>query len=155
MKRVALVALLAFAAAGAAHAQLYKWKDASGRMQYGDRPPAGVTAEPMSRSGAVASSPTAGSAVQAAAPRTAADQEQEFRKRQLEKQEKAREEEKLAMETKAREENCRRAKLQLTSLESGVRQARLNEQGERVFLDDAGIEREKADARRAVSQHCK
>jgi hypothetical protein len=155
MKRIALLALLAFAAAGAAHAQLYKWKDASGRLQYGDRPPAGVTAEPMSRSGAMASSSTSSPAPQAATPRSAAEQEQEFRKRQLEKQEKAREEEKLAMETKAREENCRRAKLQLTSLESGVRQARLNEQGERIFLDEAGIEREKADARKAVSQHCR
>jgi hypothetical protein len=155
MKRIALVAFVVLAAAGGAHAQLYKWKDASGRMQYGDRPPAGVTAEPMSRSRAVATSATAAPAAQVAAPRTPAEQEQEFRKRQLEKQEKAREEEKLAMETQAREENCRRAKLQLTSLESGVRQARLNDQGERIFLDDAGIEREKADARKAVSQHCK
>jgi hypothetical protein len=153
MKSATLAALLAFAAVASAHAQLYKWKDANGVTQYGDRPPGGVTAEPVSRAtgGTVAAPSTAA----ASSPRTVAEQEQEFRKRQLERQEKAREQEKLALETKAREENCRRAKMQLGSLESGMRQARLNEQGERIFLDDAGIEREKGEARKAVDQHCK
>ncbi|HET7730624.1 MAG TPA: glutaredoxin family protein [Usitatibacter sp.] len=36
------VAALAFAFAGAAWAQVYKWTDPSGKTHYGDRPPEGV-----------------------------------------------------------------------------------------------------------------
>lgn len=43
--RFALLVLML--AAVDANAQMYKWKDASGRTQYGDRPPPGVEASPM------------------------------------------------------------------------------------------------------------
>lgn len=153
MKPVALLAALSLVAAASVHAQMYKWKDASGRMQYGDRPPAGASATPVAHAAGAAGT-AAGGAAQPAAPKSTAEQEQEFRKRQIERQEQAREHEKLAAQTKEREENCRRAKAHLASLESGIRQARLNDQGERFYLDDAAIDREKVDARRIVAQHC-
>lgn len=44
MKRIiAVAALVVLALPG--HAQTYKWKDSSGRTNYGDRPPSGVSAE--------------------------------------------------------------------------------------------------------------
>jgi len=157
MKRLAVLALaLITIAALPAHAELYKWKDASGRTQYGDHPPIGMTATPVARTvGSVSSGGATAAGASSYAPKTPVEQEQEFRKRQLERQEKATEQDKLAQETKTREENCRRARSVLASLESGARQARMDDKGERHFLDDAALEREKAEARNAVSQFCK
>lgn len=38
--------LLLFLTAGFAQAEVYQWRDAEGRLQFGDRPPAGVKATP-------------------------------------------------------------------------------------------------------------
>ncbi|GAC1301839.1 MAG: DUF4124 domain-containing protein [Steroidobacteraceae bacterium] len=51
MKRVLLCAWL-IAWSGAASAVVYKWVDAQGKLQYGDRPPNGVTAEVVGLPGA-------------------------------------------------------------------------------------------------------
>ena len=53
-----------------------------------------------------------------------------------------------------REENCRNARIQVTTLESGVR-VRMNEKGERYALEDAQYEQELASARRLADQWCK
>jgi hypothetical protein len=162
MKRLAFFALLAIVALPAA-AQQYKWKDANGRTQYGDIPPPGVQAERLSRSnvgsvsGGLSTAPSAAgdAAKPASGPKTAAEQEQEFRKRRMEAEEKQKKDEKLAQDTRLKQENCTRAKQQLASLESGVRQMRINEKGEREFLEDSQVEAQKADARRAVSEWCR
>ncbi|MCU0803619.1 MAG: DUF4124 domain-containing protein [Burkholderiales bacterium] len=160
MKRLAFFAMLAILALPAA-AQQYKWKDASGRTQYGDIPPPGVQAERLSRSnvGTVsggASSAAAGDAAKPpSGPKSVSEQEQEFRKRRMEAEEKQKKDDKLAQESRLKQENCTRAKQQLASLDSGMRQMRINDKGEREFLDDAQIEAQKADARRAVSEWCR
>src|SRR3990172_3843417 len=46
-------------------------------------------------------------------------------------------------DAKAKQENCRNARLSLANLESGARQSRTNEKGERYFLDDGQIASEK------------
>jgi hypothetical protein len=163
MKRLAFFTLLAILAVPAA-AQQYKWKDASGRTQYGDIPPPGVQAERLTRSsvGTVSggnasptSAATGDAAKPASAPKSAAEQEQEFRKRRMEAEEKQKKDDKLAQESRLKQENCTRAKQQLASLESGMRQVRVNDKGEREFLDDAQVEAQKVDARRAVSEWCR
>ncbi|MCU0897502.1 MAG: DUF4124 domain-containing protein [Burkholderiales bacterium] len=162
MKRLAFFAMLAILALPAA-AQQYKWKDASGRTQYGDIPPPGVQAERLSRSnvgsvssGASTTSAAGGDAAKpASGPKSAAEMEQEFRKRRMEAEDKQKKDEKLAQESRVKQENCSRAKRELASLESGVRQTRVNDKGEREFLDDAQIDAQKADARRAVSEWCR
>jgi hypothetical protein len=163
MKRLAFFAMLAILAVPAA-AQQYKWKDASGRTQYGDIPPPGVQAERLTRSSVGTVSGGASSTTSAAAgdaakppsgPKTAAEQEQEFRKRRMEAEEKQKKDDKLAQDTRLKQENCTRAKQQLASLESGVRQTRINAKGELEFLEDSQIEAQKADARRAVSEWCR
>lgn len=163
MKRLAFFALLAILAVPAL-AQQYKWKDASGRTQYGDIPPAGVQAERLSRSSvgtvsggatSAAATSTGDAAKPASGPKTATEQEQEFRKRRMEAEEKQKKDEKLAQESRVKQENCTRAKRELASLESGVRQTRVNDKGEREFLDDSQVEAQKADARRAVSEWCR
>ena len=153
--------------AACAQAQVYKCIDAGGKTTYLQSPcPAGAKSTAISRIVPPAppqSEPAAGAggaekpgkAAKASGPKSAAELEMDFRKRKQE-QEKAREkeEQKLA-ETKAREENCRNSRAQVISLESGVRQMRIDEKGERQFLDEAGIEQEKANARKLVDQWCK
>lgn len=162
-KRICVLTFLLAAGLGAglAGAQQYKWTDRNGRVQYGDSPPPGVQATPLRvPSGAAAPTPAPaakkddGKPAAKAGPPTPAEQEAEFRRRQIEAQ---KEQEKLAQasrEAAVRKDNCERAQEYLRTLESGQRITRTNAQGEREFLDDAQIGREKAQARDKVRAWC-
>lgn len=167
MFRTLVLSIFSVFATGA-QAQVYKCIDASGKTTYLQSPcPSGAKSTAISRSvppapaqvepavGNAEQAAKAGKAAKASGSKSAAELELEFRKRKQE-QEKSREkdEQKLA-ETKAREENCRNARLQIINLESGVRQLRVDEKGERQYLDEAGIEQEKAGARKLAEQWCK
>jgi hypothetical protein len=158
--------LLALAAAGivaapAAAQQLYKYVGPDGTMQYSDRPPPnGQKAEKVTRgrvstisSGAPAAA--AGDAAKSTAPKSLADQEQDFRKRRLEAQEKASKDAKLAEDQGARAEACAASRRQLAGLQSGARVAKINENGERVFLEDDGIQQEIQRLQSDVAATCK
>ncbi|MCX7140747.1 MAG: DUF4124 domain-containing protein [Proteobacteria bacterium] len=149
-----------------ASAQMYKWVDSNGKVQYSDKPPpSNVKTEKLRESApAPAPAPSApaagdgkGGAKQDAAksgPKTVAEQEQAFRKRQLDSA-KAREEagQKQA-ESRDRTENCTRAKAAVASLQMGGRQVRIDEKGERVFLDDQQIAQELARAKQDAASAC-
>jgi hypothetical protein len=166
MVRILVLSALSVVATGA-QAQVYKCVDASGKTTYLQSPcPSGAKSTAISRTVPPAPPPSesaageagaekAGKAAKASGPKTASELEQDFRKRKQE-QEKAREkdEQKLA-ETKAREENCRNSRLQVVNLESGARQLRVDEKGNRNYLDEAQVEQEKANSRKLVEQWCK
>ena len=153
-----------------AQAQVYKCIDSSGKTTYLQSPcpsgaksaalsrtvpPALPQAEPAAGAAGADKADKAGKAAKASGPKSAAELELEFRKRKLEQEKSREKEEQKLAETKAREENCRNARLQVISLESGVRQLRIDEKGERQYLDQAGIEQEKASARSLAEQWCK
>ena len=149
--------LAALALAGSVHAQVYKCVDASGKTVYMQSPcPTGERATTLNRN-APAAAPAAPTAGQNAAsgPKSAAQLDQEFRKRRVEQQEAEKKSEEQAAQAKDKEENCKAARAQLASLNSGMRQMRINEQGERVYLEDAQVEQEKVRAQRAVDNSCK
>lgn len=165
-----LVLLVFSVFATCAQAQVYKCIDAAGKTTYLQSPcpsgakaaaisrtvpPAPPQSEPASGAGGTEKADKAGKAAKASGPKSAAELEMEFRKRKQE-QEKARakEEQKLA-DTQAREENCRKSRLQIISLESGAPQGRINEQGERQVMDEAGVAQELASARKLADQWCK
>lgn len=152
-------------------AQMYKWTDANGKVQYSDKPPpAGAQATPLkNRSSSVTAPPEASptgvkgmekidaktsATVKSTKPLTTAEQEQAFRKRKLDDEEgQKKSQEKLALETK-KQENCANSKGNLITMESGTRQARVDAKGERYFLDDAQIQAEVAKARQQVNTFC-
>jgi hypothetical protein len=153
-----------------AQAQVYKCVDAGGKTTYLQSPcpsgakstaisrtvpPAAPQSEPDAGASGAEMADKAGKGTKASGSKSAAELEQDFRKRKQE-QEKAREkeEQKLA-ETQAREENCRNSRLQIINLESGARQSRIDEKGDRQYLDEAGVEREKGNARKLVADWCK
>ena len=161
MNRAALFAV-AFLAASSAQGQVHKCVDAAGKVIYTQDPcPANTKPGAISRSViqapavAPAESPAKGDAAKSAAPKTAAEQEQAFRKRQQDQAKAAKESEQKSAEAQRKEENCRNARERLAQYEIGGRQTRINEKGERYFLEDAQIEQEKARARTDVAQSCK
>jgi hypothetical protein len=175
LRRAALVPLLLAVAAAlvtpplAAQTQ-WKWRDANGRIQYSDRPPPlsvpdqAILSRPSgsgsgngSGSGsAAAQAPAAASAASApAASASAVDPALAEKRRQAEAAEAAKrkaEEDRLARQ---RQDNCQRAREYLRTLESGIRIARSNAQGDREYLDDAQRQREVARAREVIGSDCR
>jgi hypothetical protein len=160
MGRVTLIFAALALASGAAQAQIYKCVDAGGKTVYAQSPcPKGAKATTLDRASppaapAVSAAAVKGEPAASAAPKTAAELEQAFRKRRQEQGESEKKEADKLAQGREKDENCRSARGQLASLESGTRQARVNEQGERYFLEDEQVEQEKARARRAVESSC-
>jgi hypothetical protein len=162
MKRVSVALGLALCVALQASAQMYKWVDSDGKAQYSDKPPpSNVKTEKLPVPARAAGAPAAKAGNAAAPkdaakaePKTAAEQERAFRKRQLDAAKAQEEEAKKQAETRDRAENCKRAKAALANLALGGRQVRMDEKGERVFLDDEQIARETARAREEAAAVC-
>jgi hypothetical protein len=158
--------LLALAAAGlvaapSAAQQLYKYVGPDGRVQYSDRPPTEgqkaekVTGGRVSSVASGASSTAGGDAAKSGAPKSLAEREQDFRKRRLEAQDKAAKDAKLAESRRAQDETCAVLRSELSGLQSGARVGRINEQGERVFLEDDGVQQEIQRLQREIASACK
>lgn len=159
---VAVVVLLA--AAGDAAAQ-WAWKDKDGKITASDRPPPkdipdkDILRRPAQRAivNTAAAAPAAASAASATAagPKSPLEAQVEAKKKAAEQEQAAKakaEEEKAAVQ---RAENCRRARGQLATLESGVRMARTNDKGEREVLDDAARAAETQRARQIIASDCR
>jgi len=158
MIRLALLALAA-ALTLPAQAQLYKWVDSSGRVQYSDRPPAaGTKAEQVSKAN-VSSVGSQSSSVSASdkegGAKTPADLEADFRKRQADKAEADKKQQQAAAEQKQKSDSCEAARRNLAALQSGQRMLRYNDKGEPSFLDDTGRAREMERAQQQVQTYCK
>ena len=154
------------AALPAAAQQLYKYVGPDGKVQYSDRPPPdGQKAEKVtgSRLSSVPGAPVAAANTDAAksdaakstAPKTSAEQDQAYRQRRMEADEKAKKDAKAAQDQQVQAEACTNARRELAGMQSGARVARLNEKGERIFLDDAGVQGEVTRMEREIAAGCK
>ncbi len=131
--------------------QTYKWRDASGRIQYSDTPPPPGAKDiqqlrPPSASGT--SGTSAGSS-------SYTEQDAAFRKRLADKQEAEAKSAKAAEDEKIRVRNCEQARGQLAAIDTGQRMVQLNAQGERMALDDAERAQARADTLKAIETWCK
>lgn len=134
----------------------YQWIDASGHRVYSDLPPpVGTPANKILGGAAVKVKPAPTPAVPAAGsavdPGAAALQK---KLQQAEAERKAAEEAQRAKLADARAENCRRARDYKRTLDSGMRIAQLNKQGERVVLDDAARTQERQRAEALIGENC-
>lgn len=139
----------------------WKWRDASGAIQYSDRPPpagtpdSAILSRPSGTRMATPKPPEAASAAASAPPTKVTDPELEARRKKAEDEEKARikaEEDKAA---KARAENCQRAKGYQRTLQDGIRIVRTNPKGEREVLDDQGRAEEMRRTQEMIQSSCK
>ena len=136
MKWLALGALLV---ALPATAQMYKCVDARGVVQYSDKP------SPGCRGGPVDIQPIPSlSGHGTTPPPTASQQDTDFRRRQIER-------ERLeATEKAALAQRCARVRQELAWLSASTRVARINDAGERVYMDDAARDARLADLRQQL-----
>jgi hypothetical protein len=162
MMRLPMAVWLMLCLALPASAQMYKWVDENGKVQYSDKPPpSNVKTQKLRPAAPAASAPAAkddkGEAKKDAAkagPKTAAEQEQAFRKRQLDAAKAQQEDAQKQAGVGEKAENCKRAKAALANLQIGGRQMRIDDKGERVFLDDQQIAQETAKAQQEVAAAC-
>ncbi len=151
MLKSALAILLALFCA-LSWGQAYKWRDASGRIQYSDTPPPPGAKDVQQ----LRKSPTApGSSGPAAGSSSYTDQDAAFRKRLAEKQEADAKSAKSAEDEKIRVRNCEQARGQLAGIDTGQRMVQLNAQGERIALDDSERAQARADTLKAIETWCK
>lgn len=136
----------------ASHAfAICKWKDANGRTQYSDAPPAGVQCE-----GTIKAPPPVNSGNAKPAPaQSYQEKEMEFRKRRVEKQEAEQKAEKEKQAADARMQNCEAAKSRVMGLSRGGRVGRYDANGQLYYLSDEQIAKELADAQKQADQICK
>jgi hypothetical protein len=148
MKRLLLfVALIAWS--GMAGAVVYKWIDAQGKLQYGDRPPDGAHAEVVellgthvARAAAARESSTAASS---SSPRTAAagSQDDATLKKSVE-----------GDVEQTREKQCADAQDHYKKLIEGRRLYKTGANGERQYLTSDEIDAERVNAKRDLDAIC-
>jgi hypothetical protein len=150
-KAIILVVTCLFATV--ASAQQYKWVDKDGKVRYGDVPPPGVNAARLKPPSGPAPAPEPeakkGDKDKPLSPEAA------FQKRQKEQQDQEQKTAKERGEAEAKRLNCEQAQAHLRSIQSGQRIATTNAAGERVFLEDDQIAKERERAQRSVSEWCK
>jgi hypothetical protein len=138
-----------------ATAQIYQWKDGSGKVHYSDQPPPETAKQERKLTPRL---PPAAAQTTSDAPPAAAsiqDQEAAFKQRQVEQEEARAQQEKDSAAAGERKRNCEMAKGNLRNLQTGGRQVRIDPAtGERFYLNDADIAQAVKDAQQAVDSWC-
>jgi len=140
--RLAIVACAL--AAASASAQVYKWVDENGKVQYGDRPPDAKKAAPVNLMPGPADAP--------AKQPDWKEKDLEFQRRKIERE---RTEGTRARQAEAnRAAACAEARRRLSILEEQMPVYQRNDKGEKVYMEDAERARVKAEQQRAISDNC-
>ena len=147
MKRLLLFAALV-AWSGMAGAVVYKWLDAQGKVQYGDRPPNGVHAEVVEGLGSHVASSTPARTSEAPPPAAkVANREQPA----------ADDAAKRAVQddvSQARAKECAEAQERYRKLIEGRRLFKTGDNGERQYLSSEEIDTQRMDAKRDIDTIC-
>jgi hypothetical protein len=143
--------LLLFAAlvawSGVAGAVVYKWVDAQGKVQYGDRPPDGVHAEVVEMLGSHAARTTPARSSETAPSPRATNRDQANQSDSVKK----------AVDddvAQTREKQCAEAQDRYKKLIEGRRLYKTGENGERQYLTSEEIDTQRLDAKRDVDATC-
>jgi hypothetical protein len=141
-----------------ANAEIYKWKDANGVIRYSDvPPPSNVPHESLGSSKkAVAPPAAAPSSAETAAPKKspAAGREDDAVKRREDAEAAKNKEQAKEAELKLKQQNCATAKANVQNYQHGGRVYKMNEKGEREYLDDADIAKNLEQAQKDVDEYC-
>lgn len=133
-------------------AQVYKWVDKDGKVQYSDQaPPASATKTEAKK---VETGPAAASVADAPA-KALQDRAKAYDKRQKDAADKAKKDADTQKNADLEEANCKAAKSAQRDMESGKPIMRSNDKGESVFMTDEEKQAEATKARAAVAKSCK
>jgi hypothetical protein len=139
-------AILALLLGNFAAAQAYKWTDENGKVHFSDSPPPDRKAQELNVKPAVPANPNAKPG------RSWESQLEESRMNQLRAQQ-----QKDAEERKARiaENECHRARYRLDMLQNSRRVYKVDDKGQRQYLDDKDRPAQIQSAQQAVEKHCR
>jgi len=138
----------------------WKWRDARGVVVISDTPPPrdiperDVLQKPslvLQRQAA----PAASAAAVDATAKPKVDPELEARRKKAETEQQAKQKAEEARIAAQRADNCQRARAYAGTLNSGMRLTRVNEKGEREYLDDSQRAAEVQRARHAIETDCR
>jgi Domain of unknown function (DUF4124) len=164
-----LAALALTAVSGLSQAEIYKWKDKDGTIRYSDTPPpSNVKHESMTGKKKVAA-PTGNAplspvdnptkaAVPAVIPKdiessmSAEEVAAKQRQRNAEAEKNNKKEKEVQAKLKA--ENCTAAKANMQSYTQGGRVYKMNEKGEREYLDEKGFAEGREKAQQQINENC-
>lgn len=142
-----VVAILFLCGTTIALADVYRWVDERGRVQFSDQPPPNANAQKVD------AKPATGKGV-SSETKTYKQQDQEFRKRRVEEEEVTKKRTDAEKQANIKQRNCANARAQLASLQAGGRVSRTNEKGEREVLDESGTQSAINDAKQAIAEWC-
>jgi Skp family chaperone for outer membrane proteins len=145
--RAAVLLALAALVTAPAHAALYKWTDANGRVVYSDQPPMGNYKAELVQGASPPSNPNA--------VKEMAAKEAELKKRQQDATESTKQTDAQRLEATKRAEQCIRMQNQARQL--GAEQialVRYNAKGEMIYIDDATRRKERAETEAWVKTNC-
>lgn len=172
-KILGLVCLVALAFPMLASAQIYKWKDKNGVTRYSDMPPPGnvkqidmlgkksspkrTQPEQASSELEVTNKPVDGKRIK---PQSKIEDEMDAENRAAELRARNAETEKMDKlakdkQMKADAENCKAAQKNYETYGQGGRIFKINDKGERVFEDEAGLAAGKQKAQAEIQKYCK
>lgn len=134
-----------------AHAELYKWVDAQGKIHYSDQPATGKTKSETKLE--ITNQPSATTSPENT--KTWQDKELEYKKRQASAADNEAKKLKEAQEAKTKLENCAKAKQNLSQLESITPIYTYDEKTGRRYLNEAQRAEALTDARKSVAEWCK
>ena len=133
-------------------ADIYKWKDNNGVIRYSDTPPIGnIPTESIKSRKIINPEPTASTKDTSDSKEAAAMKRQETAEAEKKSSDdlKAKEEEK-----KIKKQNCLLAKDSLKNYQEGALVYKVKDNGEREYLDEAGMAKGKTEAEKNVKQYC-
>ncbi len=143
---IAVAILLATATVAA---QVYKWVDKDGQVQFSDTPPPpGATKSEAKKIDTGTTAPTA------ALPKPE-DRNKDADKRKKEAAEKGKRDAEARKKTEADEASCKNTRLVIRDLESGKPFKRTNEQGDSTYVTDEERQADLAKARAVAAATCK
>ena len=145
---MAAIAAMAFAT-GAAASEIYKWTDENGNVHYEDRPTGAATEERLQLTYRRTSSSAVNQRVQARVNRQA--EREEARSAAAAAEQEAAENAAAAAE---RQQACERARARLETYLQSRRLYRTDENGERVYLDEAQRQEARKKAEDQITEFC-
>lgn len=139
-----------------ANAEIYKWKDDKGNSLYSDiPPPSNVETKVLGARKAV------NTPVQPVSPQKSGTitkqvvtQEQAAAKRQQNAEETKKKDQAQEAELKRKQENCTKAKADYQLHKQGGRIYKMNEKGEREYMDDASLAKGLEQAQQDMEKYC-
>jgi hypothetical protein len=152
-----------------AHAEIYKWKDKDGRVRYSDvPPPSNIKQEslygkkiprPTGQPPLAPADTETGNAIEKANEKMAAEKSPLTKEEAAARRARSAEQDKMEAESKQAEqevnaENCKSARANLQTYNQGGRIVRVNEAGDREFLNDADIAKAKSEAQADIDKFC-